>query len=242
MILCICGQPGTGKTSLAKELKHRGVVDFIVDGDLLRGIDNPGYHREGRKKNIDRAHSIALYLHGLGYNVAVSLMQPYEKARQDMREKGAKIIYMNQHYGVRKEYWLDEFEEPIKPDLINPPAHFVELWLEKQRKKPRATFIGRFQTFHDGHRWLIQQALDRGDPVLVMVRDTDEDKDAHDIARDIQIEYETKGHDLIAIVVPNIKSVEYGRGVGYEIVEHMPPQDIEEISGTAIREKMQTVT
>ena len=37
------------------------------------------------------------------------------------------------------------------------------------------------------------------------------------------------------IIIPDIESVNYGRGVGYDIIEHVPPKDIGEISATKIR-------
>ena len=37
-------------------------------------------------------------------------------------------------------------------------------------------------------------------------------------------------------IIPDIESVNYGRGVGYEIIEHIPPDDIKEVSATKIRE------
>ena len=37
------------------------------------------------------------------------------------------------------------------------------------------------------------------------------------------------------IELPDIESVNYGRDVGYDIIEHVPPKDIKEISGTKIR-------
>jgi hypothetical protein len=40
------------------------------------------------------------------------------------------------------------------------------------------------------------------------------------------------------MVVPNITSVNFGRGVGYDIIEHEPPQEIYDISATKIREQM----
>ena len=44
---------------------------------------------------------------------------------------------------------------------------------------------------------------------------------------------------LVKIIpIPDIESVNYGRGVGYEIIEHIPPSEIGEISATSIREKM----
>ena len=39
------------------------------------------------------------------------------------------------------------------------------------------------------------------------------------------------------IELPDIESINYGRDVGYDIIEHIPPEDIKEISGTKIREK-----
>ena len=38
-------------------------------------------------------------------------------------------------------------------------------------------------------------------------------------------------------IIPDIESVNYGRGVGYDVIYHEPPTNIETISGTAIRNK-----
>jgi hypothetical protein len=40
------------------------------------------------------------------------------------------------------------------------------------------------------------------------------------------------------MVVPNITSINFGRGVGYDIIEHIPPTEIADISATKIREQM----
>ena len=39
------------------------------------------------------------------------------------------------------------------------------------------------------------------------------------------------------VEMPDIESINYGRDVGYDIIEHKPPEDIKEISGTKIRNK-----
>ena len=50
--------------------------------------------------------------------------------------------------------------------------------------------------------------------------------------------------DLIAkkrvkiMIIPDIESVNYGRGVGYDVIEHEPPEQIKRISATEIRKDM----
>jgi hypothetical protein len=39
--------------------------------------------------------------------------------------------------------------------------------------------------------------------------------------------------------LPDIESINYGRDVGYDIIEHKPPNDIKEISGTKIRKEIE---
>ena len=45
---------------------------------------------------------------------------------------------------------------------------------------------------------------------------------------------------LSIIKIPNIESINIGRGVGYDVIEHIPPADIHDISATKIREQMKT--
>tara|TARA_X000000368_G_C22661336_1_gene549758 strand:+ start:378 stop:608 length:231 start_codon:yes stop_codon:yes gene_type:complete len=40
------------------------------------------------------------------------------------------------------------------------------------------------------------------------------------------------------MIIPDIESINYGRGVGYEIIEHIPPKKVGEISATDIRKKL----
>jgi nicotinamide mononucleotide adenylyltransferase len=43
---------------------------------------------------------------------------------------------------------------------------------------------------------------------------------------------------VILMIIPDIESINFGRGVGYDVIEHVPPQEIHDISATKIREKM----
>jgi hypothetical protein len=50
------------------------------------------------------------------------------------------------------------------------------------------------------------------------------------------------GEGLIKVmIIPDIESVNYGRGVGYDIIEHIPPKEIGEISATKIRKSNKTL-
>tara|TARA_X000000368_G_scaffold419050_1_gene421826 strand:+ start:2137 stop:2466 length:330 start_codon:yes stop_codon:yes gene_type:complete len=105
-------------------------------------------------------------------------------------------------------------------------------------------FIGRWQPWHDGHRWLIDQRLNEGKNVLICVREVSkDDKNPYDPV-EVKKNVEKELKDLIdaqkvrVIIIPDIESVNYGRGVGYNIIEHVPPSDIGEISATKIREKL----
>jgi hypothetical protein len=109
--------------------------------------------------------------------------------------------------------------------------------------KKYALFIGRWQTWHKGHEWLINQQLEKGKNCWVAIRDVQLDennpKSAQDVLKELQQEpFFTNNWDKIMIsIIPDIESVNYGRGVGYEVIYHEPPKDIEQISGTAIRKK-----
>ena len=55
--------------------------------------------------------------------------------------------------------------------------------------KKYALFIGRWQTWHAGHEWLIRQQLDKGKNVWVAIRDVPKDennpKSAHQVMMDL---------------------------------------------------------
>jgi nicotinamide mononucleotide adenylyltransferase len=105
-------------------------------------------------------------------------------------------------------------------------------------------FIGRWQPWHEGHRWLIDQALNDNKKVLLCVRDVKVDYKNPWSAAQILINLRVQLKDLVdcgllkIMVIPDIESVNIGRGVGYDVIEHLPPQDIEDISATKIREQM----
>jgi adenylylsulfate kinase len=105
-------------------------------------------------------------------------------------------------------------------------------------------FIGRWQPWHEGHRWLIDQRLDLGKRVLICVREVGiNDKNPYD-PKEVKKNIEKELKDLIqqkkvvVKIIPDIESINYGRGVGYDVIEHKPPSKIGKISATKIREEI----
>lgn len=106
-----------------------------------------------------------------------------------------------------------------------------------------ALFIGRWQPFHDGHQWLIDQKLKKGINVCIAIRDVPiDDKNwwtSDEIQTNLQERFKNEiEQGLIKVIqIPDIESINIGRGVGYDIIEHIPPQDIYDISATKIRQE-----
>ena len=105
-------------------------------------------------------------------------------------------------------------------------------------------FIGRWQPWHEGHRWLIDQRLKEGKKVWIAIRDVEPNENQPWTPQEVLDNLSKELIDLLnegkikITIVPDIESINYGRGVGYEIIEHVPPNQVEEISATKIREKM----
>ena len=105
--------------------------------------------------------------------------------------------------------------------------------------KKYAIFVGRFQPYHQGHISLIMQKINEGIPALIMVRDIAPDAKnpftTEQTVEMIEKYHAAKGHDVQVIIIPDMESVNFGRGVGYEINEFTPPENIGWISATGIR-------
>ena len=107
-----------------------------------------------------------------------------------------------------------------------------------------AMFIGRYQPWHEGHRWLIDQALNEGKKALLCIRDIEPDEKNPWSPMQVMMNLFEELQDLIEegkvkiIIIPDIESVNIGRGIGYDVIEHVPPQEIHDISATKIREQM----
>ena len=105
-----------------------------------------------------------------------------------------------------------------------------------------AMFVGRWQPLHKGHQELFKQAMDEGKNVLICIRDIEPDEKnpftAQEVKSNIESHYSELSDRVKVMVISDICSIEFGRGVGYDIIERIPPQEIHDISATKIREQM----
>ena len=107
-----------------------------------------------------------------------------------------------------------------------------------------AMFCGRWQPLHLAHQLLFKGALDEGKNVLICIRDGQVNEKNPFTAEEVLDNVSAHYNSLIeqgrvkVMIIPDICSVEFGRGVGYDIIEHIPPTEIGNISATKIREEM----
>lgn len=107
-----------------------------------------------------------------------------------------------------------------------------------------AMFIGRWQPLHSSHQALFQEALNDGKNLLICIRDGEVNEKNPFTPKEVKQNIENVYALLVnsgimkVIIIPDIDSVNFGRGVGYDIIEHIPPTEIGDVSATKIREQM----
>ena len=125
MIYLFTGQPGSGKTTLAKKLQFWLQTDkknwrksvFHIDGDQLRELfPNTDYSREGRYKNINKAFDIAKYLDNCGNDVVISLVSPYRELREKLKSdcKVQEIYCHTKKMRGREDKFALDYEPPTE--------------------------------------------------------------------------------------------------------------------------------
>ncbi len=247
MIYLIAGQAGAGKTTLANAIIKKSHEEYIhLDGDFVRDvIVNKDYSLEGRRKHLSNMYDFARILNRQGKNVVISMMSPFKDLRDKLvKDEGAIEIYVHSKRNLRKEYHVKYFELPLNAIDIDTDKLSVEESLDVigiKKPNPYAMFIGRYQPLHDGHKWLFNQQMAEGKDIMISVRDMPVSEKnpypAKDVKANIESQFtkEVKEGRLKVIIIPDIESVNYGRGVGYKIIEHVPPKEIHDISATKIR-------
>ncbi len=118
MIYWFTGQPGAGKTVLAKMLFQDKLLSYHIDGDDLRKLtNNKNYGIEGRVQNVATAQKISHYLNNQRKNIVVSLVSPYIDQREEFKELlGDQLIefyiHTNEKRG-REHYHVKGYQPPL---------------------------------------------------------------------------------------------------------------------------------
>lgn len=123
MIYNFIGQPHSGKTTLARHLKTTLQIAneirlvYMIDGDKLRDLfQNKDYSEVGRRKNIERAYSIARYIQDLNpfNDVIIAVASPFLDLREELKEVTDVIeIYVHTtNIRGRENFHVANFEKP----------------------------------------------------------------------------------------------------------------------------------
>ena len=125
MIYLFTGQPGSGKTTLAKKLQFWLQTDkknwrksvFHIDGDQLRELfPNTDYTKKGRELNIQKAFDIAKYLDSSGNDVVISMVLPYIELREKLKSeyKVQEIYCHTKKIRGKESFFALDYEPPVQ--------------------------------------------------------------------------------------------------------------------------------
>jgi len=99
-----------------------------------------------------------------------------------------------------------------------------------------ALFIGRWQPFHNGHKYIIDRALQAKKNICIGIRDTEiSEYNPFTAEQRIEMIKRVYGDRVRIAVIPDIESINIGRKVGYQIIRYDAPHAIKKVSATKIR-------
>ena len=122
MIIWFTGQPNSGKTTLALELVHllhemrKDITATILDGDSLRKVTrNTDYTKDGRRRNVQTAITLAINSDSSNNYTVVSLVSPFRDLRESLKNNNkhvVKEVYLHSNR-LREGKMVDYYEPPL---------------------------------------------------------------------------------------------------------------------------------
>ena len=249
MIIQIVGLPGSGKTTLAKELASR-INAIHLNADEVRSDLNKdlGFTKEDRVEHSRRLGALSRLLDSQGHHVVVDFINPTSETREAFG-KVDKVIWRNRKpirdYPDTTAMW----ELPLNVDLMFDDLiesqdaarlSIVDFQLHDWRE-PTTLMLGRYQPWHEGHHALYKEAGNRTKQVLLGVRDTYKTSEKDPLNFNEVKSYIDKDpimEKALVLKLPNITNIVYGRDVGYKIEQVDLGADIHAISATQKRKEM----
>lgn len=126
MIYWFIGQPGCGKTTLAKGLKRQlnaiGEAAIHLDGDDLRHIFGGTYKtehftKEYRDTNTRKLQMFVEYMENQGVHVIVSTVNSDRNIREELKKRNPRVVeiyVVNSGPHVRESNKYKDFDEPLE--------------------------------------------------------------------------------------------------------------------------------
>jgi len=249
MIIQIIGLPGSGKTTLAKELVKK-INAIHLNADEVRSDLNKdlGFTLEDRIEQSRRMGALSRLLSNQGYDIVVDFVNPTKETR-DAFGKPDRIIWMNT---FEKSKYPDTDKMFQYPEIFDmcfdktiPMEERINLIIEgfglNDWSKPTTLMLGRYQPWHEGHHALYTEAQNRTEQVMVGVRNTHGTTEKDPLTFNEVKEYISKDSYMdkaMVIKMPNITNIVYGRDVGYKIEQVDLGADIHAISATEKRKQL----
>ena len=257
--ILIMGLPGSGKTTLAldlkKQLESAGKVVGWLNADKVREEYNDwDFSEAGRIRQAKRMREMADRFQHYDFVIA-DFVAPLVEMRNIY--KADWIIWVDT---IREGRYADTNKAFIEPTIydfrINEQdsvkwSMFISDHLVDNRRRPSFNWqketvqmLGRWQPWHEGHRALFERAIAKTGQVVIQIRDCQgwQNSNPFEIAkveafikRDLDPLYQGQ---YIIQVVPNIVNITYGRDVGYKIEQESFDKSVTDISATNIRQQM----
>jgi len=234
-------------------INWKAKVDWFNADEVRKKYNDWDFSREGRIRQSLRMAQFALECSG-DY-VICDFVAPLPEMRQNF--KADWTVWMDTIDSGRYEDTNKVFVPPEIYDfrIIEQDAEkwvpFVGQHILQNKRRPTfdwrketVQMLGRWQPWHEGHRALFDQAIQKTNQVCIMIRDCQGWQDSNPfeiqqvknrIKRDLDPFYQGQ-YEIV--IVPNIVEIVYGRDVGYRINKIELPEDIQKISGTKIRQEM----